>query len=125
MIVTALMIAALTLQDPTEMQTIDEAPLDPAGALPFDDQIAYQVDPTPPEPDPEFTVRPGTRYTSTPTGGGNVRFTLTHTSRVTIRFVGFAQSGILGPGTSFEGRDRNGNGIPDRLEMREIDIGPL
>ena len=117
MIVTALMIVVLTLQDPTEMQTIDEAPLDPAGALPFDDQIAYQVDPAPPEPDPEFTVRPGTRYTSTPTGGGNVRFTLTHTSR--------AQSGILGPGTSFEGRDRNGNGIPDRLEMREIDIGPL
>lgn len=125
MLVTALMVAALALQDPTEMQTIDEPPLDPAGALPFDDQIVYQDDPAPPEPDPEFTIRPGTRYTSTNAGGGNVTFTLTHTSRVTIRFIGFAQSGILGPGTSFTGRDRNGNGIPDRLEMREIDIGPL
>lgn len=125
MIVIVLMIATLALQDPAEMQTMDEAPLDPAGALPFDDQVAYQVDPAPPEPDPEFTVRRGTPYTSTPSGPGRVRMTLTGSARITVSLLGRSWTGTLGPGSSVEGRDRNGNGIPDQLDAREVDIGPL
>ena len=126
MLIPALLVAALALQDPTQIEISDEMPpFDPAAAFPFEDQTVYQEDPAPPEPDPEFTVRPGTRYTSTSSGSGRVRLTLTGTSRITVNVLGRSWSGTLGPGSSFEGRDRNENGIPDALEAREVDIGPL
>lgn len=126
MLIPTLMVMALALQDPVLMDTLDEMPpFDPAAALPFEDQTVYQEDPAPPEPDPEFTVRRGTPYTSTSSGGGRVRLTLTGSARITVSVLGRSWTGTLGPGSSVEGRDRNGNGIPDQLDAREVDIGPL
>ena len=126
MLTPTLLIMALALQDPLLMDTTtDIPPLDAAAALPFEGQTVFEEDFAPPEPDPEFTVRRGTRYTSTPSGPGRVRSTLTGSARITVSLVGRSWTGPLGPGSSVEGRDRNGNGIPDQLDAREVDIGPL
>jgi hypothetical protein len=126
MLTPTLLIMALALQDPLLMDTTtDIPPLDAAAALPFEGQTVFEEDFAPPEPDPEFTVRRGTRYTSTPSGPGRVRITLTGSARITVSLLGRSWTGTLGPGSSVEGRDRNGNGIPDQLDAREVDIGPL
>lgn len=130
MILTAMaMTAALCCQDyQQEVGLEDESqqPYTEGGALPFDDQATYVVDPTPVEPDPLFTIRPGTPGTGRSVGGGRSTYTLTGSARITVRipFVG-SRTAILGPGTSFTGVDRNRNNIPDELERTEIDIGPL
>lgn len=124
----ATLCAGLVYQDPV-METVDDSeppPIVDGGPLPFDDQVIYQDDPNPVEVHPLYTVRPGTPGRSAPAGPGRVTYTLTGPARITVRipFVG-ARTAILGPGTSYTGRDANNNGIPDDLDRREIDIGPV
>ena len=97
-----------------------------SGPFPFDDQAAYAPDPNAPEPDPLYTIRPGTPGVHSNPSGGNVTYTLTGPARITVRvpFVG-RYTATLGAGSSFRGRDANNNNIPDVLERPEIDIGPL
>lgn len=128
LIVAAAMITSLAPQEYQQQATDEGYPLEftEGGAAPFEDQVVLVDDPNPKEPDPLYTVRPGTPGTGRDAGNGRATYTLTGSARftVTIPLMG-SRTAILGPGTSYTGRDRNANRIPDDLEDRRIDLGPL
>jgi hypothetical protein len=128
LIVAAAMVTVLAPQE-YQHQATDEGSLPDfteGGAAPFEDQVILVDDPNPKEPDPLYTIRPGTPGTGRDAGGGRATYTLTGSARFTVNIpLMGSRTAILGPGTSYTGRDRNANRIPDDLEDRRIDLGPL
>ena len=128
MIVLFLIVGALAGSG-QDMETVDRNPPPEYNYLNLDPD-SFVDDPNPPEPDPEFTIRPNVPYTRR--GNGNGTATVRFTGPVVIivrpsllaRSIGIsgARRATLPAGSEITGPDSNRNNIPDDLEAQEVDV---